>query len=195
MAWRSLPVGRAQEARQEAERALESDPLSQILHWCLAIALEEMGLEKEARAVHGKAVELDPQFWLGWWQFGMHHAIHGRYDEARDCAEKAFAIFPSSYNNIGLLAGVLRSAGETGRGEALLADLPTSSAGPLVALACCHLVCSDIEAAVDWATKVVGSRNPLFISAFRPFENILRKARGWSALLKKLNLPEGGLTE
>jgi serine/threonine-protein kinase len=186
-----LWVGRAEEARQEAERALGDNPLSQIVYWCLAIALDALGLEEEARAAHGKVVELDPQFWLGWFQFGMHHAIHGRHAEARDCAEKAFAIFPLSPHNIGLLAGVLRRTGETGRADELLAQLPTGSDGAFVALACFYLVCGEIDSAVEWAEKAAGARNPnVFGAVVRAFEKVLRKSPGWPALLKRMNLAE-----
>ncbi|HXQ27002.1 MAG TPA: protein kinase [Candidatus Acidoferrales bacterium] len=186
-----LPVGRLEEARQEAERALEDNPLSQMVYWCLAITLEGLGLEREARAAEGKVVELDPQFWLGWWLLGMHQGIRGRRADVRDCAEKAFAIFPSSPNNIGLLAGVLRSEGETARAEALLAQSPAGSYGAPVARVCCYLVCDEIDAALEWAGKAVGERNPTFIqSVIRPFEKVLRKSPGWPAFLKKLNLPE-----
>jgi tetratricopeptide (TPR) repeat protein len=184
-------VGRLEEARQEAERALGDNPLSQILYWCLAIALDALALEEEARAAHGKVVELDPQFWLGWWQFGMHLAIHGRDAKARDCAEKAFALFPSSPHNIGLLAGVLRSTGGTGRADELLAQLPTGSDGAFVALACFYLVCGEIDSAVEWAEKAAGARNPnVFGAVVRAFEKVLRKSPGWPALLKKMNLSE-----
>jgi serine/threonine-protein kinase len=194
-AWHSifylLPVGRADEARQEAERALEDDPLSQILHWCLAIGLEGLGREEEAGAAYGKAVELDPRFWLGWLLFGMHHAVRGRHAEARNCAEKAFALFPSSPYNIGLLAGVLRNSGETARGEVLLAQLPPGSFEAPIALYCFHLVCGEIDAAVESARKAMEQRVPLFFScAIRPFEHVLRKSPGWPALLKKMNVAE-----
>jgi tetratricopeptide (TPR) repeat protein len=186
-----LWVGRLEEARQEAERALGDNPLSQILYWCLAIALDALGLEEEARAAHGKVVELDPQFWLGWCRFGMHHAIYGRHAEARDCAEKAFALFPSSPHNIGLLAGMLHRAGETGRADELLAQLPAGSHEDHVARLCFHLVRGEFDAAAEWAGKAVEARNPnVFGFVVRAFEQVLHKSPRWPALLKKMNLAD-----
>ena len=121
----------------------------------------------------------------------MHRAIHGRHAEARDCAEKALAISPSSPINIGLLAGVLHNAGETGRAEALLERLPAGSHTVASAVACFHLVRGEIDAAVEWAGKAMGERDPLFIyGVVRPFEKVLRQSPGWPALLKKMNLAE-----
>lgn len=184
-------VGRFEEARREAQRTLEDDPLSQINTFTLAVVSDGLGLEEEARAAYTKMLELDPQFWLGWWQFGMHRAIHGRHADARDCAEKAMAIFPSSPLNIGLLAGALQNTGEAARAETLLAQSPAGSYGAAVARTCFHLVCGEIDASLEWAGKAVGERNPTFIqSVIRPFEKLFRKSPGWPVLLKKMNLAE-----
>jgi tetratricopeptide (TPR) repeat protein len=105
---------------------LEDNPLSQLLYWCFANVLAGAGLEAEAQAAFEKAVELDPQFWVGFWSLGLHHAASGRPAEARACAERAFAIFPNPYD-IGLLAGVLRNCGETARAEALVQQISGGS--------------------------------------------------------------------
>ncbi len=186
-----FPVGRAEEARREAERALEDDPLSQIISVALAAVYDGLGLEEEARAAYARMLELDPRFWLGLWQFGMHCAIHGRHADARDCAEKAIAIFPSSPLNIGLLAGVLRNAGETARAEALLAPSLAGSYEDSAARTFFHLLCGEIDAALEWAGKALEERNPTFIqNAIRPFEKLFRTSPGWPALLKKMNVAE-----
>jgi serine/threonine protein kinase/Tfp pilus assembly protein PilF len=184
-------VGRFQEARREAQRTLEDDPLSPINYLALGVISDGLGLKEEARAAYEKALELDPQFWWGWQQFGMHHAIYGSHADGRDCAEKAIAMFPSSPRNIGLLAGVLQNAGETARAEELLAQLPAGSYGSPVARMCFHLVCGQIDAALEWAGQAVDERNPTVIPmVIRPFERLFRNSPGWPALLKKMNLAE-----
>lgn len=183
-----LQVGRTEEARREAELALQSDPLSQILHWCLGIALEALGLEEEARAAQRKAVEFDPQFWLGWCFLGTQCAIHGRREEARDCAEKAFALFPASSFTVGLLAGVLRGAGETARAEEALASLEDKYAS-LVAHAFCYLASGEIDAAAAWAEKAAGPQSPMFNADVCVFEKALSKSPRWPMVRRKLSLP------
>jgi serine/threonine-protein kinase len=186
-----FPLGRLQEARREAERALEDNPLSQILHWCLWCVLEALGLEAEARAACEKAVELDPQFWSGWWALGLHHIAAGRPAEALPPAEKAFAISPPSPYCIGLLAGAARNAGETARADALLQPLPAGSQRASVALACCHLALGEVDPAVECAGKAIDEGYPLTTFFFvRPFERLLRKSPAWPALLAKLNLSD-----
>ena len=183
-----LPLRRLEEARREAERALEDNPLSEILYWNLSIVLEALGLENEARAAHSKIVELAPHFWLGWYGFGMHHTRYGRHAEAKTCGEKAFALFPAPLN-IGLLAGSLRNVRETAGAEALLAQLPPDTHGFALMRTCFHLVCGEIDAAVEWAGKAADERHLILVpSIVRPFESLLRQSFGWPALLRRLNL-------
>ena len=85
---------------------------------------------------------------------------------------------------------MLRSAGETGRADELLAQLPPGSYEAHVARLCFHLVRGEIDAAVEWAEQAAGERNQTIIFAVRPFEKVLRTSPGWPALLKKLNLAE-----
>jgi tetratricopeptide (TPR) repeat protein len=95
------------------------DPLSQMWHWILTIVLQGLGLYSEALESCRKAVEIDPQFWIGWNSLGQLLSIHGKHTEARDCAEKAIAGAPWSPWSIGTMAGVLTNSGETEKAEGL----------------------------------------------------------------------------
>ena len=119
----------------------------------------------------------------------MHCAMYERHAEARDCAERASAIFPSSPLNIGLLTEMLRNAGEPARAEALLAQLPSGSYGTAHARVCFHFVRGEIDAAMGWAGTAVGDRDPSFIATMiRPFEKLFRRSPEWPTLLQKINL-------
>jgi tetratricopeptide (TPR) repeat protein len=184
-------TGRAEEARRQMELVLKEDPLSQMWHYLLSTVLQGLGRNDEALAARRKAIEIDPQFWVGWMHLGLLQAVQGRHAEARDCAEKATAGAPWSPYSIGLMAGVLTKAGETEKAEGLLASLRGDAHGGPVGLACYHLVLGEIDRAVEWAGKAVEQRFPAVIPmVIRPFEPLLRQSAGWPALLKKMNLPE-----
>jgi TolB-like protein/Flp pilus assembly protein TadD len=186
-----LSVGRTAEALGEAERTIEDDPLSQVNYMCLGCVLDAHGRRDDAGAALTKGLELDPQFWWGWCQLGMHHAMHGNRDRARHCARKAFAIFPSAADNIGLMAGVLAIDGESARADALLAQFTADAYGTPLARTCFHLVCGEIDAALAWAEKAIDQRRPTFFqSTLRPFQGLFRKSHAWSALLRRMNLTE-----
>jgi serine/threonine-protein kinase len=184
-----FPLGRLAEARQQAEQVVEDNPLSQICHWDLAIVLEGLGLESEAGAEWRRCVELDPDFWLGWVEFGLHHAASGRFVDARECAEKALAYSPSSPFVVGLLAGALAQTGEADRSRALLDALPGDSSEASIAHTFYHFVLGEIDSALEHAGKALEQRNFMLISNFlRPFERGLSKSPAWPAVLAKARL-------
>jgi serine/threonine-protein kinase len=182
------PIGRNEEARREGERALEDNPLSQLLHWCLANVLSGMGLEEEAQAEFEKTVDLDPQFWVGWYSLALQHATRGRHAAAAAAAEKASAIFPSPFVT-GVLAGLRAEDGDSLSVADRLRDTLGGDTAP-VALACFHLVRGDIDATVDWTGKAVDAGHAMFMNfSVRPFEPLLRSSPAWPGLLQRLNLP------
>jgi tetratricopeptide (TPR) repeat protein len=183
-------LGNYAEARRESERALEDNPLSQVLHWLIANVCAGCGLHAEALAAYERAVELDPQFWVGLWTLGLHYAVSGRHAEAQAAAEKAFAIYPHPYN-IGLLAGVFRNSGDTARVESLLQQTPDGSPGRSLGLASFHLAVGDVDQAVEWVGRALAEGYPMSANmVIWPFESHLRQSPGWPGLMKKMNLPE-----
>src|SRR5262249_45047630 len=112
-------LGRHEEARREGERALEDNPLSQILHWCLGNVLRGSGLDAEAEGAWAKAADLDAHFWLASTSLCLHHTALGRAAEARTSAERAFSVSPNPFC-AGVLAGALRNAGKQDASERLL---------------------------------------------------------------------------
>jgi tetratricopeptide (TPR) repeat protein len=184
-----FPLGRLAEARQQAEQVVEDNPLSQICHWDLAIVLEGLGLESEAGAEWRRCVELDPDFWLGWVEFGLHHAASGRFVDARECAEKALAYSPGSPFVVGLLAGALAQTGEADRSRALLDALPGNSSEAFIAHTLYHFVLGEIDSALERAGKALELRNFMLISnLLRPFERKLSTSPAWPALLARARL-------
>jgi tetratricopeptide (TPR) repeat protein len=184
------PLGNCAEARQQSERALEDNPLSQMLHSLNGKILEGSGSDVEAAASYEKALELDPRFWLGHWNLGLHHVVAGRFVEARASAERAFAILPHPYT-IGLLAGVLQASGDMARAESLLTQIADGSQGRSLGIACFHLAVGQIDQSVEWAGRALMEGYPMSGNLFIwPFERKLRQSSGWAALMKKMNLPE-----
>src|SRR5262249_7999526 len=163
---------------------------SQVNFMCLGIVLDALGRAGDAHAAFSRMLELDPHFWWGWWQLGLHHAMQGSRDEARGCAQQAHDIFPSGGITIGLPAGA-PGAGGSLRAEALLGQVPPDSYPGRRARTCFHLVRGEYDAALDWVAKVADQRDPTFFqSAIRPFQHVLNPSSRWPALLRKMNLTE-----
>jgi len=91
---------------------------------------------------------------------------------------------------VGLLAGLLKQSGEKERTEKLVATLREISP---IGMIIYHVVCSEIDAAIDWYEHAIEQRQPIaagWASAgfFRP----LRSSPRWSDVRRMMNLPEKG---
>jgi serine/threonine protein kinase/tetratricopeptide (TPR) repeat protein len=185
-----LSVGRAEEARRLIERVIEEDPLCQIWYHLWSQVLRNLGLDEEALAASRKAVELDPQFWIGWFQLGVDYAIRNRHAEALPYAERAYAAAPWSPYSTGLMAGVFSNTGQPENAEPLLARLHDDPYRGPVGLCTYYLSCGDFDRAAEWAEKAADQRYPSSIipSVFRTYEPVLRNRGAWLALMRKIRL-------
>lgn len=182
-------TGRADEARLQLSRVIEEDPLCQMWRLMRANLLPSVGLEHEGLDDARKAVELDPDFWLGWADLGLLYARRHQHTEAMQCAERAMAGAPWCPYSIGVMAAALVNDGQANGAQPLLAALRGDAYGGPVGLAVHYLALGEIEQAVEWSAKAVEQRFPAFIPrVIRAFEPSLRRSAAWPAVLKKMNL-------
>ena len=184
-----LSIGRPDDARQLVTQIIEDDPLCQMWYYTLAVTLTALGREDEAIGALRRALELDPQFWIGWMLQGLLNALHGRHAESLHCGEKAIASAPWAPMANGVMAAALANMDRANEAEPLLNVLRGNrSVGPIGMTYYC-LARGDIDAAVEWADKAADQRIVSLVTILiRPFEPRLAKAAGWPALLKKLDL-------
>ena len=135
-----------------------------------------------------KVLEFDDTNYLVYGVIGLSHFFQGKLSEAREPAEEAFRQAPWSAPVVGFLAGLRAQAGEKERAEKLIATM--RGAIP-VGMILYHLVCSEIDAALDWYERAIEQHHPLaaqIASAGRPFK-ILRSSPRWPKLARMMNLP------
>jgi hypothetical protein len=93
---------------------------------------------------------------------------------------------------LGLLAGLLKQSGEKERAEKLLATL--RGMGP-IGMIIYHVVCSEIDAAIDWYEHGIEQRQSIAVVwASAGFLRPLRSSPRWPRLARMMNLSENGLT-
>jgi tetratricopeptide (TPR) repeat protein len=113
-------------------------------------------------------------------------------DQALELCEKTYALAPLFPHVIGLLAGLLKRAGDTLRAEELLRKLrPGDAFGVPMGLAVYHWVLREFDAEADWIEKAIDQRDPnspVFLRTWYGRE--LRSTPRWAGLMRKLNLPE-----
>ena len=87
---------------------------------------------------------------------------------------------------VGLLAGLLMQAGEKDRAEKLIATLRGNPDGMILH----HLVCAEIDAALDWYERAIELRQPGAATLASPeYCKPLRSSPRWPKLAKMMNLP------
>jgi TolB-like protein/predicted Ser/Thr protein kinase len=182
-------TGRVDEARLQLSRVIEEDPLCQMWRLMRANLLPSVGLEHEALDDARKAVELDPDFWLGWADLALLCARGQQHPEAMQCAERAMAGAPWCPYSIGVMAAALANTGQANRAEPLLAALQGDAYRGPVGLVVYFLARGEIEQAVEWSAKAAEQRFPAFIPRLiRAFEPSLRRSAAWPSVLRKMNL-------
>jgi serine/threonine-protein kinase len=185
--WYLLPLGRFEEAIAEGAKAIAQDPLS--VRWRTAQAglLLSEGRYDSALAEARTALELDDRYYSAHLVTAEVYFFQGRPSEARVPAEEAFRLAPWDPVAAGFLAGLLIQSGEKERAEKLI---ETIRGMVPVAMIMYHLVCSEIDSAIDWYERDIELRQPSAATlACSELLKPLRDSPRWPKLARMMNLP------
>ena len=108
-------IGRAWDAANEIERALEDDPLNLRWRFDLGFCLVGAGKEVEAVTELRRILELDENYYLAYIELAIIETVAGRPAEALALIEKAYALAPWLQGIIGVRAGLLIRTGDARR--------------------------------------------------------------------------------
>jgi serine/threonine-protein kinase len=182
-----LPLGRFEEAIQEGAKAIAQDPLNTLLLANQALMLLCAEMYELAIVEARKALDLDDRSSLSHLVIAESYSFQGKLAEAREPAEQAFRLVPWDSTTVGVLAGLLACAGEKDRAEKLLATLRGNQGGMVIY----YLVCSEIDAAINWYERTIELRQPrAALLASAGFCKPLRASPRWPKLARMMNLPE-----
>ncbi len=130
------PLGRFEGAVAQYRRALETDPLSMMVHFGLAFALYCQRKYDEAIKHAAAAVDLYPGYWLVHFAMGLALGQRGRLQESIASLEAAVRLSPSFTPAAGFLAASYSRTGDSGRAEKLMEDVRERSAKSYVSPVC-----------------------------------------------------------
>jgi len=187
-----LPAGHPAEALQQLELGLREDPLNVTLRLNRAGCFAAAGRDEEAGAAYSEFLDLYPDNVGALGALAAHHASRGELDRALVLCERAHALAPLFPHLIGLLAGLLKRTGETGRAEQLHGKLrPGDAFGAPRGLAVYHWVLREFDAEADWLGKAIEQRDLYGGTYLRYwYGRELRSTPRWAELMRMLNLPE-----
>ena len=184
-------IGRAHEGVVELERAVAQDPLNLYFRLSLERVLAIAGRETDAVAECRRILELDPNSYLASFHLSLLEVNSGRVADALAFAETTCSIVPKNPVARGVLAGVLKRAGDP-RAEKELEVLGDGSAHTTcVGLLLFYLICREFDRAADWVEKVIAQGEPTLLFFLRhPLAHGLRTSPRWPALARMMNLRE-----
>jgi serine/threonine-protein kinase len=130
------PLRRFQEAVAQYQRALETDPLSMMVHFGLAFAFYCDRRYDEAIEHAARAVDLYPDYWLV--HFGMALALSqkGSLQQSIGSLETTLRLSPSFALATGFLAASYARSGDPGHAEKLMEEVRQRSSTHYVSPVC-----------------------------------------------------------
>jgi|SRR5271166_113333 len=133
------PMRRFEEAVTQFRRALETDPLSMMVHFGLAHALYCGRRYDEAIEHAARAVDLYPDYWLVHFGMGLAQSQKGLLQQSIATLEKTVHLSPSFSLATAILAGSYARSGDQDHATELMEELRQRSFKHYVAVLFCNL--------------------------------------------------------
>jgi serine/threonine protein kinase/tetratricopeptide (TPR) repeat protein len=157
------PLGRFEEAAGQYRRALDTDPLSMMVHYGLAFALYCQRRYDDAIEHAAAAVDLYPDYWLVHFAMGLALSQKGCLQDSIGSLEATVRLSPSFTLAAGFLAGSYVQAGQPDRAEKLMAQVAERGSRTYVSPACFgvyHAALRDAERMFEFLQAALAERDP-----------------------------------
>ncbi len=187
-----LPHGRVNEGMAELEAILETDPLSLLARWWLAVMANLARRPDRVIAEGQHMLALDPGHFLGHWALGIGQNETFALGDAVVSMERAHELSGGIPFTLGFLAYVYGRAGRRDETRRLLGHAEQLAKGgyvPPTTFALCYVGLEDWDAALQWLDRAIDGRDPIVmpIKTF-PFLDPVRGDARFQALLHKMHL-------
>ena len=114
-------TGKAGQAVEHFQKALELDPMDGAALRGLARAYEKLGQTSRAEATLKEAIAHDPDYWAGHNNLGVLYANLGQYPAAEQCFLRVTQLTPDNYQGYRNLGGLYSLMGRTSEAKAMSA--------------------------------------------------------------------------
>jgi serine/threonine-protein kinase len=186
------PLRRFEEAVAQYRRALETDPLSMMVHFGLAFALYCKGQYDDSIEHAATAVALFPDYWLVHFAMGLALFQKGCLEKSIASLEATVRLSPSFTSAAGFLAASYVRSGRSDRAEKLMAEVRERSSKRYVSPACFgvyHAALGQTDRMFECLEAALAERDPYLTRmdaepCFEPFRSDAR----YRDLLKRMNL-------
>jgi tetratricopeptide (TPR) repeat protein len=181
-------LGRHEEAIREIRRAEQLDPLSPVISGGVTTVHTFARRYDDAMAQARATLELHPDFYWAYLDFGDVLEKTGRHAEAIKAYRRASELAPGDPNVAGFLAHALAAAGQPSEARRILDGLVGRPNPPATLIAHVHVALDERDEAFAWLERAYESRDGwLEFIGIMDFEPIRSDPR-FSRFLRKLRL-------
>lgn len=186
------PLRRFEEAVAQYQLALETDPLSMMVHFGLAFALYCQRRYDDAIKHAARAVDLYPDYWLVHFAMGLALSHSGYVRQAIASLEAAVQRSPSFTLATGFLAASYVRSGEGERAEKLMEEIRLRSSGRYVSPACFSVYFAALGQSDNVFASLLGAldeRDPYLTRVdAEPYFEPFRPDPRYGDLMQRMNL-------
>jgi eukaryotic-like serine/threonine-protein kinase len=186
------PLGRFEEAVAQYQWALETDPLSMMVHFGLAFALYCARQYDDAIEHAATAVDLYPDYWLVHFAMGLALSQKGLIQQSIASLETTLRLSPSFTPAMGFLAASYARSGNPGHAGKLMEKVMETSSKHYVSPVCFgiyHAALGQADRMFEFLEAALAERDPYLtrIDA-EPFFEPFRSDPRYRSLLNRMNL-------
>jgi tetratricopeptide (TPR) repeat protein len=187
-----IPLRRFDEAMAQCQRALETDPLSMMVHFGLAYApycqrQYDVAIENAATAL-----DLYPDYWLVQFAMGLAQSQKGLLQQSVASLETTLRLAPSFTLAAGFLAASYVRSGDPGRAEKLMEEVMAKSAQHYVSpagFAIYHAALGQADKMFEFLETAFADRDPYLTRMdSEPYFDPFRSDPRYRDLLARMNL-------
>jgi TolB-like protein len=187
-----LPHGRVVEALSELELMLQTDPLSLLVRWWLAV-MAYLARKPERVIAEGRhMIALDASHFLGHWALSTGLSETSALQDAVVSMETAHALSGGIPFTLGFLAYMYGRAGRHDDARRLAGQAQERAAAgymPPTTFALAHIGLGEWDRAFEWLDRAIDGRDPIIMPIRTyPFLDSVRGDRRFAALLRKMRL-------
>jgi len=186
---------RPEEAMAQMDRALQLDPLNEVVQVHHAFLLESAGRDDEALAQWRKLLRTSPQHPMAHWDFSVIYLRKAMYEESLAEMKAHYSCLGDREVEEALTQGYAQSGyrGAMRRAADLLAARARKTYVLSFDVAALYTIAGENAQALDWLEKSLEERSPHmpYVDAYMELAP-LRSDPRFQDILRKMNLPMGG---
>jgi tetratricopeptide (TPR) repeat protein len=186
------PLRRFEEAVAQYQRALETDPLSMMVHFGLTFALYCQRRFDDAIEHAARALALNPDYWLVHYALGLALAQKGCIEQSIASLETTLRLSPSSSLATGFLAASYARSGNPAQAEKLMDEVRERSSKQYVTPVCFgiyHAAAGQADRMFEFLQAAWAERDPYLTRMDAdPYFDAFRSDARYRDLLARMNL-------